>query len=84
MNRKTRLYMTYSKEEKVNLLTIYGDPVFERDGMFVKGMHLSIFYFLFFVEDVSVNILDKQAMEERDPYLEWEDYFSISYDRKEH
>ena len=45
------------------LLTIYGDPVCERDGTFVKRIYLSIFYCLCFVDAISVHIPEEQVME---------------------
>ena len=46
-------------------------------------MHLYIFYCLCFVEEISMNTAEKQAMEERDPDLKCEEYFMISDDRRE-
>ena len=52
--------------------------------MFEKGMYLSIFYCLCFVEVISVHTAEEQVMEERDPDIEWEEDFRISTDREEH
>ena len=51
------------------MVTIYGYPVFEVDGMFETLIYLYMFYFLFFVEDKSPNIAAKQVMEETYPEL---------------
>ena len=47
-------------------------------------MYLSIFYCLYFVEEISVNISEKPVMEETYPYLEWGEYWGISDDIEEH
>ena len=70
-----------SKILQSELLTIYGDPVCELYGMFENLIYLFIFYYLCFVEDISVDIAYKQVMEDIDPDLEWQEDFRISYYR---
>ena len=65
-------------------LTIDGDTVCEGERKFGKGIYLSIFYFLCFVEEISVDIAQKQVMEETDPDLNWEEYVMIFNDMEEH
>ena len=48
------------KRGKVEFLTINGNPVCEGDGMFGKGMYLSIFYYLGYVEEISVHIVENR------------------------
>ena len=64
---------------KGELLTIYGYPGSELDGMFEKVIYFSIFYCLWFVEDKSYNMTEKQVLEDTDPYLEGKGGLSISY-----
>ena len=66
------------------LLTIDGGPVCKGYGMFEKGMHLSIFYCLCFVEDISENIAEKQVTEETDLDLEGGEDFRIYNGMEEH
>ena len=47
-------------------------------------MYLSIFYCLYFVQEISADMVGKQAMEERDPYLEGEEDFRIYDGRQYH
>ena len=44
------------------LLTINGDPVCELYGTFGKGMHLSIYLYLCFVEEILPNISEEKVM----------------------
>ena len=62
------------------LLTIDGDPIFEGDGMFEKGVYLSIF----FVEEISVDMVEEQVIKYTDPYLLGEKYFRVSNHMQEH
>ena len=43
-------------------LTIDRYPVCKEDNLFEKGIYMSIFYFLCFVEDISSNMAEKQMM----------------------
>ena len=51
------------------MLNIGWGDIFEGYGTFGKRIQSSIFYCLCFVEEISVNIADKKAMEERDQIL---------------
>ena len=37
--------------------------------MFEMGMYLSVIYCLFYVKDISMDMLEEYVLEERDPYL---------------
>ena len=41
--------------------------------MFERGMHFSVFYCLCYVEEISMDILEEQIPEERDPHLNEEE-----------
>ena len=41
--------------------------------MFERGMHLSLFYCLFYVKEISTDMFEEQASEEIDPYLNEEE-----------
>ena len=83
------------KEEGVPL-TINGDTVDGETYMFVKGMYLSVFYFLCYDTDIYTDISEDQVAEERDPDLNkkedirfdkiWEDNWRYiaeeNYDKK--
>ena len=72
------------KRVQDELLSINWDTVYGGDGTFGKGINLSVFYCLCFVEEISVNIAEKQAMEERNPNIEQEEDLRISNDWVEH
>ena len=65
------------KSGKCELLNICEDPFCEGYGVFEKGVCLSIFYCLCFVEDISENIAEKQVTEETDLDLEGGEDFRI-------
>ena len=54
------------KRENSELFTINWDTICEGCGTFGKVINLSIFYCLCFVEEISVNVVEKQEMEERE------------------
>ena len=54
-------------------MTIDGDPGVEEPCMFERGMHLSLFYCLFYVKEISTDMFEEQASEEIDPYLNEEE-----------
>ena len=56
------------KEEGV-FLTINGDPEVGEPCMFVKGIHLSVFYCLCYDTDISTYMSEDQVAEERYPDL---------------
>ena len=57
-------------------LTINGDPPGGEPFMFVKGIYLSVFYFLCYDTDITTDYSEEQVVEERDPDLnEMEDIF---------
>ena len=45
--------------------------------MFGKGMHLSIFYCLFYVNNISIDMSEDQVMVERDLDLNEEEYIIL-------
>ena len=51
------------------ILTINGDTFFEDSIIFEKVMYFSIFYCLCFVGDISVDMVEEQVMDEKEPYL---------------
>ena len=51
------------------MLTIDGDTVCEGDYMFKKEIYLSIFYCLYFVEDITENMVYEKVMEYTYTYL---------------
>ena len=63
------------------MLTTDGDNFFEGDGMFEKGMCLSLSYCLCYVEDISADKVEENMMEDTEPYPYGDDDFSISGDR---
>ena len=72
------------KRGQRKILIIYRDPVYEGYETFGKGMYLSIFYCLCFVDEVSIHIAEKQETEERYPDLKWEEDFRIYNDMEGH
>ena len=58
------------KRGQVKLLTIDWGTFFLGYGTFGKLINSSIFYCCFFVEEISVNIAEKQAVEDKDPNIE--------------
>ena len=76
--------MTPPPKGKGELLTIIGDPVCKGYGMIEKIVYFSIFYFLCFVEEISMDMVEEQVMEETEPDLKGEEDFSTSNDREEH
>ena len=71
------------KRGQDELLSINWDTVYGVDGTFGKVINLSIFYCLCFVEEISVNVVEKQEMEEREQNIQQEEYFRISNDRED-
>ena len=63
-----------SKKVEGKLLTIVGYPFDEGDCMFEGGMYLSVFNCFGSVKERSVDMLEEQLREERDPDLEVEAY----------
>ena len=52
--------------------------------MFERGMYLSVFYFLCYVKEISVYMLEEQVSEEKYPDLNEEEYIRFEYSRDEH
>ena len=52
--------------------------------MFVRGMYFSVFCFLCYVRDISMDMLEKHVSEERDTYLNEEEDIIIDDSREEH
>ena len=50
-------------------MNIYGYPVVEEDGINEEGMYLSIFYYLYFIKERTMDMLEEQPREERYPGL---------------
>ena len=46
------------KKEQGKLLIIDGNPEIGEPCMFVRGMYLSVFYFLCYVKDMSTDLLE--------------------------
>ena len=59
----------FLKIEEGVLLTIHGDPPDGEHCMFVKGIYLSVFYFLCCDTDITTNYSEEQVVEERYPDL---------------
>ena len=57
------------KKEQGGLLTIYGDPDVEEPFMFERGIYLSLLYCLYYVKDISIDILEGKVPEEIHLYL---------------
>ena len=52
--------------------------------MFGKGMYLSVFYCLFYVEDISTDMLEDHVVEDRYPDLNEEEDIRLDAIREEH
>ena len=65
-------------------MTIDGDPDVEEPFMFERVMYFSVFYFLFYIKDISMDMLEEHVLEERYPDLNEEEDFRIEYSREEH
>ena len=52
--------------------------------MFGKGMHLSMFYCLCYVKDISTYMSEEQVSEQRDPDLNEEEDIRMEDSREEH
>ena len=68
------------EKEQSELLTINGDP----PCMFGKGMYFSVFYYLCYDKDRSIDMLEDQVTEERDPDLNEEEDIRLDAIREEH
>ena len=91
------LITLFSEIEEGEPLTINGDPLDGEPCMFVKGMDLSVFYFLCYDTNLTTDYLEEHVVEERDPDLDdmddirfdeiWEDHWrdlaEESNDKKE-
>ena len=53
------------------MLILHGDPGVDGDGITREGMHLYLFYCLFFLEERSMDFLEEQLETERNPDLEF-------------
>ena len=65
------------------MLTIDRHLVFKEDVMFEKDTHLYIFYFLCFVEEISMDTEEVKVTYYTEQELEGEDYFRVSDDSKD-
>ena len=74
----------FPEKEQGELLTINGDPEVEEPCMFVKGMYLSVFYYLCYAKDISADMSEDQVMEERYPDLNEEEDIRLDAIREEH
>ena len=54
-------------------MTIDGDPGVEEPCMFERGMYFYVSYCLCYVKDISMDMLEEQVSEERDPDLNEEE-----------
>ena len=73
-----------TEKEQGELLTIVGDPEVGEPYIFVKGVYLSVFYFLCCVKDISTYMLEEQVSEDRDPDLNEEEDIRLNTIRKGH
>ena len=65
-------------------MTIDGYLVAEEASMFERGMYFYVFYFLYYVKEISTDMLEGQVFEERDPDLNEEEYIRMEDSREEH
>ena len=65
-------------------MTIVGDTNVGDPCMFGKGMDLSVFYCLCYVNNISTDMLEDQVAEERDPELNEEEDIILDGIREEH
>ena len=66
-------------------MTIHGDPEVGEPCVFLKGIYLSVFYFLCYNNDIATDMSEEQVAEERDQDLNekedirfdkiWEDHW---------
>ena len=67
MEKSIRIFLEI---ENVEPLTINCDPPDGEPCMFVKGIYLSVFYFLCYDTDLTTDYSEEQVVEERDPDLD--------------
>ena len=65
-------------------MNINGDPEVRESCMFVKGMHLSVFYCLCYDTDISIDMSEDQVVEERDPDLNEKEGIRLDEIKEEH
>ena len=62
-------------------MTIEGGFIDEEGLIFEEGVYFSVFYYLHFVKEITMGMLEEQSREERDPDLEGEEDIRLSDDR---
>ena len=72
------------EKEQGELLNIDGGPDVEEPCIFERGIYLSFLYSLYYVKEISMDMLEEQVSEERDPYLNEEDNTRMEDIREEH
>ena len=60
------------------------DPVVEEGSIFERGVYLSIFYCLCFVQEISTDTVEEHVLEDRELDLDEEEDIRITYSREEH
>ena len=77
--------ITLSPEiEEVEPLTINRDPPDGEPCMFVKGVYLSVFYFLCYDTNLTTDYSEEQVVKERDPDLDEVDDIMFDEIREKH
>ena len=65
-------------------MTINGGTEVEEPCMFVKGMHLSVFYYFCYDTNISTDIPEDQVVEERYTYLNEKEYIRFDDIREDY
>ena len=79
----TRLYLPPEKRTRLIVNCQWGSCLWRRWHVWKRNVFIYILLCVF-VEDKSPNISEGNLVEEKDPYLEWGEDFSVSDDREEY